>query len=257
MLVAVVGAAAMAGCSTSAKKDGPPDRKLDPANIPDAIPQAEPLSRYGNPDSYVVHGKRYYTRKSNHGFLQRGIASWYGKKFHGRRTSSGEIYDMYRMTAAHRTLPLPTYVDVINLENHRRAVVKVNDRGPFHTDRVIDLSYAAARKLGIVAKGTGLVEIRAIDSGRTTQPVAHTPSRAGSSDMFVQVGAFGDRANAEQLRNRITPWIDKRVHIRGSEEGDFRLYHVQVGPLIDSNAVERVKRALSRLGLNNYYVVLQ
>jgi rare lipoprotein A len=144
-------------------RDGPGDRVVAPESIVDAVPRAEPRSRYGNPESYEVNGRRYYTMRSAAGYRERGIASWYGSKFHGRRTSSGEPYDMYQMTAAHTRLPLPTFVEVRNLENGRTAIVRVNDRGPFHDNRVIDLSYAAALKLGVTARGTAFVEVRAVD----------------------------------------------------------------------------------------------
>jgi len=135
----------------------------DPAAIPDAVPTEEPLSPYGNPEEYEVFGETYHVMESSSGYVSEGLASWYGEEFQGRRTSSGEPYDMYLMTAAHKTLPLPTYVEVTNLENGRRAVVRVNDRGPFHPDRVIDLSYVAARKLGIVGPGTARVRVRALE----------------------------------------------------------------------------------------------
>ena len=140
--------------------------RVPPSPPADAEPRAEPLSKYGNPESYVVFGTRYYTLKSARGFVEQGIASWYGNPFHGRRTSSGEIYDMYKMTAAHKQLPLPTHVAVRNLENGRTTVLRVNDRGPFHDNRVIDLSYAAALKLGVVDKGTAFVEVRALEPGQ-------------------------------------------------------------------------------------------
>lgn len=136
------------------------------ARIPDAVPKVEPLARYGNPESYVVRGTRYYPKKDARGHVERGLASWYGRQFHGRKTSSGERYDMYTMTAAHKTLPLPTYARVTNIENGRSVVVRINDRGPFHGSRVLDLSYVAAVKLGVVKKGTAKVEIRAIDPRR-------------------------------------------------------------------------------------------
>ena len=123
--------------------DSAPKKKIDVETIPNAIPKKEPKSRYGNPKSYVVFGKRYYVMDSGKGYIEKGIASWDGTKFHGRRTSSGETYDMYAMTAAHKSLPLPTYVQVTNLSNSKFIVVKVNDRGPFHENRIIDLSYTA------------------------------------------------------------------------------------------------------------------
>jgi len=132
---------------------------------PDAVPVREPLSAYGNPPEYEVDGVTYHVMDSAKGYEAEGTASWYGEEFQGRRTSSGEPYDMYAMTAAHRTLPLPTYVEVTNLENGRVVVVRVNDRGPFHADRIIDLSYAAARKLGIVGPGTARVRVRALEPG--------------------------------------------------------------------------------------------
>ena len=131
--------------------------------VPDAVPVAEPLSRYGNPEEYEVFGEKYRVMDSSEGYVAEGLASWYGEEFQGKPTSSGEPYDMYLMTAAHRTLPIPTYVEVTNLENGRVAVVRVNDRGPFHDDRIIDLSYVAARKLGVVGPGTARVRVRALE----------------------------------------------------------------------------------------------
>lgn len=159
----------LSGCSSSGGSRTLGSNEQIPGdleNIPDAVPRVEPRARYGNPATYVVFGKRYYTKTSSQGHVERGLASWYGPNFHGRNTSSGERYDMYQMTAAHKSLPLPTYARVTNLENGRSAVVKINDRGPFHGPRVIDLSYAAATKLGVVKKGTAMVEVRAIDPSR-------------------------------------------------------------------------------------------
>lgn len=170
----------LVGCGSSPKRgagmDGPPMEGGTP-NLEDAVVRAEPPSRYGNPPSYVVFGKRYYTMKSALGYRERGIASWYGTKFHGRRTSSGERYDMYRMTAAHKSLPLPTYVEVRNLQNGRTAILRVNDRGPFHEGRIIDLSYAAALKLDILRTGTGLVEVRALSPGERRGPLPAPDTR--------------------------------------------------------------------------------
>ena len=134
-----------------------------PTDPPDAVPRLETKTRSGNPDSYEVRGRSYRVLETSDGYVERGIASWYGEQFHGRRTSSGEPYDMYDMTAAHKSLPLPTYVEVTNLENGRTVVVRVNDRGPFIDGRIIDLSFAAARKLGYIGAGTVEVEVRALD----------------------------------------------------------------------------------------------
>ncbi len=166
---ALVWALLLSGCSSTGGSRTLGENEQIPGdleNIPDAVPRVEPRARYGNPATYVVFGKRYHTKTSSQGHVERGLASWYGPNFHGRKTSSGERYDMYQMTAAHKSLPLPTYARVTNLENGRSAVVKINDRGPFHGPRVIDLSYAAATKLGVVKKGTAMVEVRAIDPSR-------------------------------------------------------------------------------------------
>jgi rare lipoprotein A (peptidoglycan hydrolase) len=134
-----------------------------PQAVPDAVPRVEPRSRYGNPPFYDVFGKRYYVLSSSVAYVERGVASWYGPGFHQVRTSTGEPYDMYGMTAAHKTLPLPAYVRVTNLQNGRSVVVRVNDRGPFVGNRIIDLSYTAASKLDMLRNGTAMVEVRAID----------------------------------------------------------------------------------------------
>ncbi len=150
------------GCSTS-RKDGPPSYNVDVSKIPNAVPKQEKLSKYGNNPVYAVFGKNYYVMPSSKNYEEEGVASWYGTKFHARHTSSGERYDMLAMTAAHKTLPLPTYVEVTNLKNNKHIIVKVNDRGPFESNRIIDLSYVAAKKLDIVGHGTAMVRVKAID----------------------------------------------------------------------------------------------
>lgn len=184
-----IGLLLLSGCSTTDTKTAVSGEPELP-DIPDAVPEVEPKSKYGNPKSYVVFGRRYYTKASSRGHVERGLASWYGKQFHGRRTSSGERYDMYAMTAAHKTLPLPTYARVTNITNGRSAVVKINDRGPFHGTRIIDLSYSAARKLGVVAKGTAMVEVRAIDP-------TIDPSRPGAETKNLFLAAE-NRAGGEK-----------------------------------------------------------
>lgn len=153
----------LTGCMSSHRKDGPPSFPVDETKIPNAVPHKEKRSKIGN-KPYMVKGKQYSIMKSSKNFVEVGIASWYGTRFHDQRTSNGEKYDMLAMTAAHKHLPLPTYVLVTNLENHRKIIVKVNDRGPFKPNRIIDLSYVAAKKLHMTGHGTALVEIRAIDT---------------------------------------------------------------------------------------------
>lgn len=155
--------ALLASCSSNVRKDGPPNFYVDASKVPDAVPKPEKLAKYGNMRSYVVNGKRYYTMRTSRHYDVIGTASWYGTRFDTHRTSSGERYNLLGMTAAHKTLPLPTYVEVTNLKNQRKVIVKVNDRGPFKTDRIIDLSYVAAKKLGMLGHGTATVRVKAID----------------------------------------------------------------------------------------------
>ena len=222
--------------------------------------RVEPKSRYGNPTSYAVHGKRYYTLDSSAGYRERGIASWYGTKFHGRRTSSGEPYDMYAMTAAHKSLPLPTYVQVTNLENGRRVVLRVNDRGPFHANRIIDLSYTAAWKLGILAKGTGYVEVLAIDP-RAPEPVK--VARAAPSPppedvrLYIQTGAFSVKANAEQMKWRMQTVSGGPVNIEPVQMGGRITYRVRVGPIEDVVKADRLVQQISDLGLETPRIVIE
>nr|VFK30359.1 MAG: rare lipoprotein A [Candidatus Kentron sp. MB]VFK34150.1 MAG: rare lipoprotein A [Candidatus Kentron sp. MB]VFK76594.1 MAG: rare lipoprotein A [Candidatus Kentron sp. MB] len=270
------------GCDFLSKPDGPPAYpRLDPNNIPDAVPRVEPKSRYGNRSPYTVNGKRYHVQSGSKGYVKRGVASWYGSKFHGRRTSNGERYDMFGMTAAHRSLPLPTYVRITNLRNGREAVVRVNDRGPFHGNRLIDLSYAAAVKLGIVGRGTGLVEVRAIDPSapapvsaslqlsldtpvRTTQPVSvPAPPRSEPGAMpsspngiYLQVGAFSNRDSALRLKNRLQTTLTHNIRIHAAQSQGRTLYKVQLGPFQDPAHLDRTGRELTRIGLDALQVRL-
>ena len=260
----------LAACGAS--RDGAPSHvPKDISSIPDAVPKDEPLSKYGNPRQYEVLGKNYYTLASAEDYHEKGIASWYGTKFHGRRTSSGEIYDMYAMTAAHKTLPLPTYVEVTNLKNGRKVVVKVNDRGPFHADRLIDLSYAAAKKLGIVATGTGLVEIRTVtpasakrDSATQvasrSQPVAWTKpvKSASSAQIFLQVGAFSSRYLAEQVKIRLQQNVSSSgINIMPYTAANNTLYRVRVGPLSSVEQGDNLAGQLVGLGFYDSHIIVE
>jgi len=246
-------------------RDRAPERDIDASHIPDAVPRHEPRSRHGNPSSYVVRGKRYYVLANAKGFVERGIASWYGKKFHGHSTSSGEPFNMYAMTAAHTRLPLPTYVRVTNLKNHRSVVVRVNDRGPFHANRIIDLSYAAAKKLGITAAGTGMVEIRAIDPDNPrAAPVvaAHKTAEAGKLalnesevNLYLQVGAFVSQQNAQSLQARLQRQFHS-LSISAAYYQAQRLYRVRIGPLSSVAEADRLSRSLSEHGFPHSHVVL-
>ncbi len=256
----------------------------DILNTPDAVPRDEPPLRAAN-RPYVVFGKSYTPDTSNRAFTQRGIASWYGKKFHGQKTSSGEIYDMYQMTAAHPTMPLPSYARVTNPANGVSVVVRVNDRGPFHSNRVMDLSYTAALKLGYVNQGSALVEIERVRAGdvpaqtvraaptpppvlppapprapapaatatavpappQAAQPPTALPTATQPDGVYLQLGAFASRDNAESLKTKVErelSWLTQPIYVL-ARDGIFRL---QVGPYRDKaeagGIAERIRQSL-------------
>ncbi len=255
LLVSIVGL--LAGCGGGHFRDGAPRGYPDLSNTPDAVPRAEPYKR-ANMRPYTIFGKRYHPLKSAHGFVQRGVASWYGKKFHGNSTANGERYDMYAMTAAHKRLPLPSYVQVVNLENGRAAIVRVNDRGPFHDNRIIDLSYAAASKLGMIGKGTARVEIRAIDPAAPR--VAQAPRESfvqRAERVFVQVGAFGDEENARRLAERLARELQRNVTIQRSGDSQAPLHRVQIGPLASVEVADEVTSTLEGLAISGAKVLLR
>jgi len=239
--------------------DSAPVRSIDPSTISNPVPRVEPITRAGNKNPYSVFGKTYHLLPSSEGYRERGIASWYGTKFHGRNTANGERYDLYSMTAAHKTLPIPAYVIVRNLENGKEIIVRVNDRGPFHDDRIIDLSYAAAVKLGFSKKGTALVEVEAINpktwgkppapvmaAGKTPAPSVKASSVVDPNDYFVQVGAFKSLVSAQNLRSQIMSITSHPVKVNAAQmSGDF--YRVRIGPVI----LEQVQPLMSLLQQNN------
>ncbi len=236
----------LVSCSLGKKKetqDGAPKNPKSVAHVKNAVPKDEPLSKWGNPSSYEVFGKRYYPMQSSEGFVEKGVASWYGTKFHGRRTSSGEPYDLYAMTAAHKTLPLPTYVKVKNIDNGKEVIVKVNDRGPFVGDRIIDLSFAAAKKLGIYEHGTGKVKITAINPKRFAKakaPVNDLSTPVPTKPIYLQLGAFRDEINANLLADAaraVTQGFN--VDVYPSSRRDW--YRVRFGPVYTRTDLENLK----------------
>jgi len=253
--------------------DGPPPGSARVPDLPgDAVPRREPRSKYGNGPVYEVFGKRYTVMPTSSGYQERGVASWYGKKFHGNLTSNRETYDMYQMTAAHKSLPLPSYVRVRNLQNGRSVVVRVNDRGPFVHNRIIDLSYSAALKLDMVKNGTSLVEVTAISfdapSGdrptREIRPPAPTaksvpaPTPAASaSQIFVQVGAFGDRANAERRLGILASSGIDDVFIHEDRSSDPALLRVRIGPVADVIQYDILVEELENIGIMDPYLVVE
>jgi len=244
------------------KDDGPGDNA--PANfdaIPEPVPRAEPLHRFAN-RPYTVFGREYVPATSLRPYRERGVASWYGRKFHGEKTSTGDVYDMYALTAAHPTLPLPSYARVTSLATGKSVVVRVNDRGPFLHDRLIDLSFAAAQRIGIAQKGSGEVEVEALIPGTpvtvaaaplpavaaspalpAARPVDPMPVQRSGAGFAVQLGAFGSNANArnflEHVQNQLaTAAVEPKIR---EADGLFRVY---VGPYADRDEARRVAQRL-------------
>jgi len=236
--VFILSAAFMTSCGV---RDGAPNVTYERWDqIPDAVPTTLTISNYGNPESYEIAGKTYHVLDDSEGFEQQGMASWYGTKFHGRRTSSGEAYDMFAMTAAHKTLPIPVFVEVINLDNDRRIVVKVNDRGPFHDGRIIDLSYAAATKLGVSKIGTAPVRIRVIKQRGEDETAVNAAFTDDEGKLYVQVASYGMEQNALDLVKRLNEqgFSDVRIHVDISN--GKTLYRVRIGPLPSNDVAKKL-----------------
>ena len=274
LLSLILLATALAACGPSEVKDSAP--RSGSVSIPDlpddAVPRPEPRSRYGNGPEYEVFGKRYTVMGSSEGYKERGVASWYGQKFHGNLTSNRETYDMYQMTAAHKSLPLPTYVRVTNLSNDKSIIVRVNDRGPFVHNRIIDLSYAAALKLDMVTTGTSLVEVEAISFNEpvgdrpvrdVTPPApvsggqASTAPHIDEDRIFLQVGAFGSRDNAArrlaalQNANIPTAFVVEDTAVSPA------IYRVRIGPIRGIVQYDLIVEELENLGITDPYLVNQ
>ena len=282
LLAALLAVLLLAGCfgsrgpgGASADRDGPPGREVD-GDFPDVTPRREPITRAGNKNPYTVLGKTYHLLPTADGYRETGVASWYGTKFQGRATANGEPYDMFAMTAAHKTLPIPAYVRVTNLENGRSAIVRVNDRGPFHDDRIIDLSYAAAKKLDVVDQGTARVEVVAIDPSayqRNSVEVpridasASQPARplgpaaadvkdgpplaaaAGGKDVpprgtFLQVGAFTSLKSARSLGARVERHVAVPTLVRSTRVAGRDMFRVLVGPFGDTAQLRNARQLL-------------
>ncbi|WP_439133511.1 septal ring lytic transglycosylase RlpA family protein [Pseudomaricurvus sp.] len=258
-------------------KDSGPAQDVDVSHIPDAVPRKEVRTRAGNKSPYKVLGKTYRVLPTDKDFVQVGRASWYGNKFHGKRTANGELYSMYGMTAAHKTLPIPSYVKVTNLANGREVIVRINDRGPFHKGRVIDLSYAAASKLGYLKQGTAEVRVEAIQpldkvavshpaapqlpvakgAARTDLPKAPAPQNSAGfalpDNTFLQAGAFSTPAAAENLRNQLGELTTLPVKVIPPSED--ALYRVQVGPIGDNLVLMDLRSLLEKNRLPSPHLV--
>jgi rare lipoprotein A len=267
----LVGTLVFASCGgKSVRDDGPPGGSVRIPDLPrDPVPRPEPLSKYGNGPVYEVLGKRYQVLDTSVGYQERGVASWYGTKFHGNLTSNRETYDMYAMSAAHKTLPLPTFVRVRNLRNNKSVIVRVNDRGPFVHNRIIDLSYAAALKLDMVRDGTSMVEVTAItfDEPAGDRPVrSSTPSAPTSTSgsaaattnrIFVQVGAFGDRANAERRLGELSVAGIRNAVIHEERTPSRTLYRVRIGPVSGVSQYDLIVDELESIGITDPYLITE
>jgi len=224
-----------------------PGAPPDVNSIPDAVPRDEPRSKRGNPPFYTVLGKRYVLLPSSRGYVERGVASWYGPTFHGVSTSIGESYDMYGMSAAHKTLPLPAYARVTNLRNGRSVVVRINDRGPFVSNRIIDLSYTAAAKLDMLREGTTLVEVRAVtaaDADKLSR-VDEAPPPA----LYVQAGAFGEEINAKRLVERLKAGGVASAFVQAPLDGKPRIFRVRAGPVASTAEFDQLASRLEAIGI--------
>ncbi len=282
---ALLAAVLLAACASNAHRirplppqpvPPPPPPAAEIARIPDAVPRPEARSAHGNPPFYDALGHRYFVLATADGYLERGVASWYGPTFHGGNTSSGEAYNMYGMTAAHKTLPLPTYARVTNLANGRSVVVRINDRGPFVANRIIDLSYTAAAKLDMLRDGTAMVEVRALEPGggsadlsptpaaapvQTFEPATAPPPSAAPPSatpppgapalplLYVQTGAFGDPANAGRQLARLHAAGLASAFLLPPSEGKAQLYRVRVGPVGSVAEFDALASRLAGLGI--------
>lgn len=251
--------------------DSGPDRDVEVHHIPNAVPRKDPITRAGNKTPYTVLGKTYHVNFDTAGFEQTGYASWYGKKFHGRSTSNGERYDMFGMTAAHKTLPIPSYVNVVNLENGKHVIVRVNDRGPFHDGRIIDLSYTAAKKLGFHNKGTAKVKIEIIDPeapqvaktvkkiqndvkpAPASQTVKESVAASSAIQTFLQVGAFSQKQGAESLQNKLLALTGYNTQIKVDDQSQF--HKVLVGPIKDNFDLMILRRVILDANLPEPHLV--
>ncbi len=263
MLILALGACSTTQTSTRRyplRYDKPPTFKINVNKIPNAVPKAESLSKRGNPKSYVIFGRRYYVMKSARGYHARGIASWYGMKFHRFQTANGDIYNLAGMTAAHKTLPLPTYLQVTNLRNGKKIIVKVNDRGPFVGNRLIDLSYAAAKKLDMTGTGTAPVTIRAITPGITRLALASNSShkktsvaslRAHSKNQpYIHLGLFKQREQAQKMALLVKHWTRSQVKVEKTPIHKRFYYRVVVGPLPNTKSTQQLHHQLQLAGLS-------
>tara|TARA_Y100001970_G_scaffold86691_1_gene109339 strand:+ start:2371 stop:3210 length:840 start_codon:yes stop_codon:yes gene_type:complete len=252
----------------SIMQDRAPEKSIDIINIPEVVPEPVVRTIAGNRSPYIVLGKSYFVLPSEEGYSERGIASWYGEKFHGHKTSNGEVFDMYQVSAAHKSLPIPSFLRVTNLDNNRSIIVRVNDRGPFHGNRIIDLSYAAALKLGYADIGTARVQLDAIiteklssysvSRGNTEPKALSSVSRVLVKNQYLQIAALSSRESATELLANVEEVIDEPVFINTVKDPTGKtLYRVRVGPIGDPAELEDISRKLVAADFGMPYPVRQ
>ena len=252
----------------SIEQDRAPSGHLDIASIPEVVPEPFARTLAGNRSPYTVLGKTYHVMVTEDGYNERGIASWYGEKFHGHKTSNGEVFDMYKVSAAHKSLPIPSFLRVTNLDNNRSLVVRVNDRGPFHGDRIVDLSYAAALKLGYADRGTARVQLEAIipDGVAVDRAVANNNNTlsqqtlrvASTGDKYIQVGAFADINSAREMSDKLRAMTNRPVFIRSLDSTNSGVLHrVRIGPVNDAGEIRRITQSVVAANLGSPYTVTE
>lgn len=244
-LLAVLLLTACSGAMVPIVSDGTPP-PIDGSRVADAIPRPDPILAQGNKSPYSVNGVTYRVLDAAAGYREEGLASWYGTKFDGRQTSNGEIFDVYAATAAHKTLPLPTYVRVTHLDNGRSMIVRVNDRGPFHPGRIIDLSYGAAVKLGYADQGTARVRVEVIDLAG----VDDRRDSDGSSYRNLQLGAFSDAEAAQRLAAKVSPIVSAAVYVSPVDTPSGRMYRLRAGPFNSEQQLRQTQIALQSAGFS-------
>lgn len=261
--------------------DWGPEQEIDMSHVPDAVPRYEVRTIAGNKNPYTILGKTYRLMPDERAYSERGMASWYGFKFNGERTSNGEVYDMFAMTGAHKTLPIPSYVRVTNLDNRNSVIVRINDRGPFHDGRIIDLSYAAAQRLGITRMGTGRVEVEVIvpeddprppllarkrDSGTSNKAKAGlvAPADMGAKSAnsklpdgtYLQIAAFGVEKSAKEFAASVKRKLSFPVVI-SAVKSPSALYRVRLGPFKDAHSIQNARTELEKIAISEVHVVYQ
>ena len=262
LLLTVVASLILGGCASAPETDHSsrytlatdraPSGNFDVSGLDDAVPVYEAPRRAGNKSPYKVWGKQYSVLDSNDGYVERGTASWYGEKFHGHKTSNGETFDMYAMSAAHKSLQIPGYARVTNLDNGRSVIVRVNDRGPFHGDRIIDLSYAA---ISVRPDGAMFIAGEPFSSGDSTGYSQNRVKASGEMaingrSLFVQLGSFSSRDPAEKLLSQVRAVLENPMRVRAVDTSSGRFHRVQVGPFSDEDSARRTQSLLEARGFD-------